>query len=211
MQASTSRTARLRSLAPVWLIALAVCLLGVVPFGAGGTAHAATASAPASAVNAGGVNIDAGGAGDATFQPDEYYSGGLTADNQGQAGNPNWPGGVAHPIPVSDWNTYRYLDNTYQIPSLTPGAAYQVRLYFLDWYFTQVGQRVFNVAVNGTPVLSDFDIVKAAGDLGADGTHQGIEEDFTATADATGAISIAFTRGSANQTMVNAISVVPAS
>jgi hypothetical protein len=207
MQASTFRTARLRSLAPAWLIAFAVCLLGVVPFSPGSTAHAAIATA----ANAGGVNIDAGGSGDATFQPDEYYSGGLTADNQGQAGNLNWPGGVAHPIPVSEWNTYRYLDNTYQVPALTPGAAYQVRLYFLDWYFTQVGQRVFDVAVNGAPVLSGFDIVQAAGNLGADGTHQGIEKDFAATADANGGVTIAFTAGSADQPLVNAISVVPGS
>ncbi len=47
---------------------------------------------------------------------------------------------------------------------LTPGASYQVRLYFDDWYWSKVGQRVFDVAIDDTVVLKDFDIIKAAAD-----------------------------------------------
>jgi len=165
------------------------------------------------AVNADGVSIDAGGSGDGgSFVADEYYSSSLTATNTtGSNGDIDFSQTVTHPIPQADWNTYRYLANTYTIPDLTPGGSYQVRLYFLDWYFTQVGQRVFNVAINGTTVLSDFDIVQAAVNAGGDGEYIGVEEDFNETADANGVITIAFSQGSANQPMVNAIAVVPTS
>ena len=161
--------------------------------------------------NAAGVSIDSGGTGDQSFLADSYYSGGATAGNNGETGNPNSPLTVAHPIPVNDWNSYRYTDSTYTIPALAPGASYQVRLYFLDWYWTKVGERAFNVSINGTPALTDFDIVQAAVNAGGDGAYQGVEEDFTAVADANGTITIAFTRGTADQALINAIAVVPAS
>src|SRR5580704_12892242 len=161
--------------------------------------------------NAGGVSIDAGGSGDGgSFAADEYYSGGLTASNtSGSNGDIDFSRTVTHPIPQADWNTYRYLGNTYTVPALVPGGSYQVRLYFLDWYFTQTGQRVFNVAINGTTVLSNFDIVQAAANAGGDGHYIGVEEDFTETADANGNITIVFSQGSANQPLVNAIAVAP--
>jgi len=67
------------------------------------------------------------------------------------------------------------------------------------------------VAINGTTVLSDFDIVAAAANAGGDGDYIGVEKDFTETADANGVITIGFTQGSENQPMVNAIAVVPSS
>ena len=162
-------------------------------------------------VNADGVSIDAGGSGDGgSFAADEYYTGGDTATNTtGSNGDTEFSQTVTHPIPQTDWNSYRYLASAYQIPDLTPGASYQVRLYFLDWYFTKVGQRVFDVAINGTEVLQNFDIVQAAANAGGDGTYIGVEEDFTETADANGVINIQFQQGSANQPLVNAIAVAP--
>ena len=84
-----------------------------------------------------------------------------------------------------------------------------MRLYFLDWHWTRVGQRVFNVEINGTPVLQNFDIVQAAANAGGDGEYIGVENDFTETADPTGTITIRFIRGSADQPMVNAIAIAP--
>jgi hypothetical protein len=199
---------RVRKARAVWAIAFVVALLGAFSLSLG-TASRAFADPS----NAGGVSIDAGGSGDGgAFAADEYYSGGLTASNaSGSNGDIGFSRTVTHPIPQADWNTYRYLANTYTVPDLVPGGSYQVRLYFLDWYFTQVGQRVFNVAINGTTVLPNFDIVQAAANAGGDGTYIGVEEDFTETADANGVITIASTQGSANQPMVNAIAVVPSS
>ena len=56
----------------------------------------------------------------------------------------------------------------------------------LTW-FTSAGQRQFNVAINGAQVLANFDIFKAAG-----GSNIAIAEPFSAHADATGKITIAF-------------------
>ena|SRR5258707_834550 len=199
---------RLRKAMPVWTIALVLAFIGTVSYLPGTAAQAFAAVS-----NAQGVSIDAGGSGDGgSFVADEYYSDGLTASNtSGSNGEIAFPPTVAHPIPQADWNTYRYLENTYQIPDLSPGGVYQVRLYFLDWYFTQVGQRVFNVDINGVPVLQNFDIVQAAANAGGDGRYIGVEKDFAETADANGTITIQFIRGSADQPMVNAIAVVPSS
>ncbi|MFG2526127.1 malectin domain-containing carbohydrate-binding protein [Streptomyces sp. NPDC048527] len=188
------------------MIALVLALMCCVPMWAGTLTRAM-----ADTSNVGGASVDAGGARDQSFLADSNYSGGATAGNNGQTGNPNSPLTVAHPIPVNDWNSYRYLDNTYTIPALAPGASYQVRLYFLEWYWTKVGKRAFNVSINGTPALTNFDILQASANAGGDGTHQGVEKDFTAVADADGNITIAFSRGTADQALVNAISVVPAS
>nr|WP_042185140.1 malectin domain-containing carbohydrate-binding protein [Kibdelosporangium sp. MJ126-NF4]CEL16550.1 hypothetical protein [Kibdelosporangium sp. MJ126-NF4]CTQ90503.1 hypothetical protein [Kibdelosporangium sp. MJ126-NF4] len=64
-------------------------------------------------------------------------------------------------------HTSRYLESNYVVTGLAPGS-YQVRLYFMDWYFQRVGERVFDVAVNGAKVLTDFDIIGYAVSRGAD-------------------------------------------
>jgi len=51
-----------------------------------------------------------------------------------------------------------------------------------------VGSRVFNVAVNGTPVLSNFDIYAAAG-----GANIALERDLNVTSSTTGTVTVAYT------------------
>jgi Malectin domain/F5/8 type C domain len=191
---------------PVWTVAFVFAVIAAVSLSPG-TATRALADTS----NAAGVSVDAGGPGDGgSFAADEYYSGGLAASNaSGSNGDIGFTRTVAHPIPQTDWNTYRYGSFTYQIPDLSVGGEYQVRLYFLDWQNTQVGQRVFNVDINGTPALDNFDIVQAAGNAGGDGTYIGVEEDFNETADANGDITIQFLQGSAGVPLVNAIALAP--
>jgi outer membrane protein assembly factor BamB len=53
-----------------------------------------------------------------------------------------------------------------QVPLLGEGdapASYTVRLYFADTENTQPGRRIFTVKLQGRPVLTDYDIVRAAG------------------------------------------------
>ncbi len=190
----------------VRLVAVLVSTLAV----AGGVYAAGTAHADEAPSLGQVVQIDSGGAGDGTFAADSFFTGGMTDGNHtGSNGNPNWARAVTHPIPQAEWNTFRYLESTYRVPGLIPGASYQVRLYFLDWYWTKVGQRVFDVRVNGGVVLKDFDIIKAAVDVGGDGGHLGVERDFTVTADGTGAVTIDFVRGAVDQPLVNAIVLAP--
>jgi hypothetical protein len=130
----------------------------------------------------------------------------------GAASYLNWGPTVARPIPPAIWDTARVGDSEYVIPGLTPGGSYQVRLHFMDWYYTHSGQRLFDVAINGDKVLTNFDIIATTTATGADGQEAfGVEKDFPATVDATGTVTIDFIRGSANQAQINAIAVVPVS
>jgi hypothetical protein len=76
-------------------------------------------------------------------------------------------------------------------PRLTAGSQYTVLLHFAEFYFTAAGGRVFNVAINGTSVLSNFDIYALAG------ANKALVEQFTATANSSGQIVIAYTNGTA--------------
>ena len=171
------------------------------------------AQADTTAPYANGVSIDAGGAASGGFIADTDYTPSLTDTlPSGVDSDPNFPATVANPIPAAVWDSQRYLETNYTIPGFTPGASYQVRLYFMDWYFTSPGQREFDVDINGTPVLTDFDVIGTADAAGADGQEAfGVERDFTVDADSTGTIAIDFIQGSANQPLVNAIAVVPSS
>jgi len=61
------------------------------------------------------------------------------------------------------YQTERYSMEAYKFA--VPNGAYTVRLHFAETYdgITGDGQRVFSVAVNGQPVLKDFDPYKEAG------------------------------------------------
>jgi len=78
-----------------------------------------------------------------------------------------------------------------------------VRLHFAELTWTVAGQRLFNVAINGTQVLSGFDIFATAG-----AQNQALTEQFNATANSSGQIVIAFTNGGVDNPEVNAIEVV---
>ncbi|MEC3993609.1 malectin domain-containing carbohydrate-binding protein [Actinacidiphila sp. DG2A-62] len=184
--------------------AAATLVLGTALGGltAAGSAHADTPD---------GVSIDLGGAGGDGFIADAYGTGGRPDTiPAGTPSLPNFGRTVAHPIPASIWDTSRVGESHYTIPGLTAGATYQARLYFMDWYYSRPGERKFDVSVNGTRVLTDFDIIGTAVAAGADGQEAfGVEEDVTATADSSGVVTLDFDRGSANQPQVNAIVLAP--
>ncbi len=60
---------------------------------------------------------------------------------------------------------------------------------------------MFNVAINGTPVLANFDIFAASG-----AEYKAVDEAFAVKS--TGKITITFTSASAGNPLVNAIQVV---
>jgi hypothetical protein len=78
-----------------------------------------------------------------------------------------------------------------------------VRLHFAELYFSAAGDRVFNVAINGTTVLTNFDIVKTAG-----ANYTAVVENFTATANSSGDIVITFTNGTKDQPMINGVEIL---
>ena len=106
-----------------------------------------------------GVDISAGGPAAAPFVADEDFTGGTTA----AVTNAISTTGITNPAPQSVWQHNRYGNFTYTIPGLTAGASYTVRLDFAEEYWTAAGSRTFNVLINGTQVLTNFDIFATAG------------------------------------------------
>lgn len=105
------------------------------------------------------------------------------------------------------YQTERYGPSfTYTVGGLTSAISYQVTLEFAEIYWTRAGQREFNVNINGTRVLTNFDVVAAAG-----GSDRAIDKTFTAAAGSNGQIVIAFSTGAADYPKVAAIQVAPTS
>ena len=61
--------------------------------------------------------------------------------------------------PQAIYRCVRFGEFDYRIPGLTPGASCLVALHFSETNFVDIGRRVFDVAINQTPVLSNFDIL----------------------------------------------------
>ncbi|NLG17729.1 MAG: DUF362 domain-containing protein, partial [Fibrobacter sp.] len=85
--------------------------------------------------------------------------------------------GVSDPAPHAVYQSERYGTQTYTIPGLTASSEYTVRLHMAELYQTATGKRVFNVAINGTTVLSNFDIYAITG-----ARYKAIVREFTTKA-----------------------------
>jgi hypothetical protein len=77
-------------------------------------------------------------------------------DNYTVSGSPNTytASDLSEPIASVLWEA----DVTFGFPVPTAGATYLVRLYFAETYYEAVGFRVFDVSVEGTLFLENFDI-----------------------------------------------------
>ena len=109
---------------------------------------------------------------------------------------------MINPAPQSVYQSVRFGNFSYTIPNLTPNSTYTVRLHFNELYQNSAGSRVFNVSINGQQVLTNFDIYQAAG-----GANKAVVEEFPATVDANGNITINFATVTDNA-MVNGIELV---
>jgi hypothetical protein len=72
---------------------------------------------------------------------------------------------------------------------ITVAAGSTVRLHFAELYWTAAGKRTFGVAINGTTVLSNFDIYATAG-----ANYKAVVREFTTTANASGQIIVNLTK-----------------
>ena len=142
------------------------------------------------------LSIDAGGSAVDSYIADEDYSGGGTY----AVSNTISLAGVANAAPEAVYQTAREGVFTYTIPGFTAGSTHTVTLHFAELYWSNPGQRVFDVAINGKPVLTNFDIVAAAGS-----NYHAVVEQFTTTANSSGQIVISFTNGTADQPLVNGL------
>jgi len=105
---------------------------------------------------------------------------------------------VSESIPQAVWQTCRWNSSfTYTIPGLTAGTTYTVALDWAELTWKAVGQRIFNVAINGTTVLNNFDVYATAGYKTA------LQKQFSIAANSSGQIVIAFTQGTADNPFVS--------
>jgi Malectin domain len=132
----------------------------------------------------GATQIDAGGSGVAPFLADIDFTGGGTLNHN----NIINLSGVTNPAPMAVYQNGRTGNFTYTFGGFAPGSSHLVRLHFAETYFSTAGSRTFNVNINGTPVLTSFDIFAAAG-----AKNKAVIEQFTEPADSTGSITVTFT------------------
>jgi len=133
---------------------------------------------------------------------DRYYSGGQTSVQPLQ-----FP---ARAPDVALYQSFRFGDFSYDIP-LRPGN-YELHLYFLETHYGPGSlsgggetSRMFNVLLNGQPLLKLFDIIKDAG--GNNIGDERVFKDVTPAAD--GHLHLNF-RGLLDSPLLNALAILPA-
>ena len=149
------------------------------------------------------LQVSAGGSATGSWSADQYFSGGNVSTGSTAAVNTLFD---PRPAPQSVYQHDRFGAMTYTLPGLTAGASYTVNLHFAETSFNAVGDREFNVLINGTQVLTNFDIFAATG-----GENMAILKSFPATANSGGQIVIQFAVGAANNPQINGIEILPAS
>ncbi|WP_226163233.1 malectin, partial [Hymenobacter terricola] len=137
---------------------------------------------------------------------------GAFAADQGFAPSPGNTYATTAPIAGTTddalYQTERYGTNGAMSYALAvPNGTYTVTLHFAELYWTAAGQRVFDVSLEGTPVLSRYDIFRKAGALTA------TTETFTVTV-ADGALNLALTSrntGGVDNPKLSALEVISTS
>jgi beta-glucanase (GH16 family) len=150
--------------------------------------------------------VNAGGNAAGTWSADSYVVAGSTQ----AVGNLVDMSHVVAPAPLAVYQSMRWFGASpyfsYVFPNLTPGATYTVRLHFAEnWHGGPGDPRKVSASINGASVLSNFDIAATAG-----GQYIAIVEEFTATADSGGNITVAISGGGAGNPMINGIEVLSA-
>ena len=133
--------------------------------------------------------------------------GGYTADQEFSGGN---TAPTTHAIPVDTtidtasqavYQSNRYGNFTYTLGGFASGTQHIVRLHFSENYWSASGSRTFNVSINGSQVLTNYDIFLAAG-----AEYKARVETFSAVANSSGQIVLQFTTVKDNA-QVNGIEV----
>ena len=128
--------------------------------------------------------VNSGGGAVGQFAPDAYFSGGATSSSA----NTIDTNGVINAAPQGVYQTSRFGNFSYVFPGLVTSSNYLIRLHFADYFWTTTNQRVFNVSINGAQVLTNFDIIAAAG-----APNRANIQQFIAAPDNNGQITIQYT------------------
>jgi hypothetical protein len=165
--------------------------------GSGASAPSNQASATTQGCVGAPVQINSGGPAVSPFIADKDFTGGGTISHA----NTIDLSGVTNPAPVAVYQTARVGNFTYTIGGFTAGSSHTVRLHFAETFFSTAGSRTFNVSINGTQVLSNFDIFAVAG-----AKNRALIEQFTVNANPSGQYVVQFT-SVVNQSLLSGIEV----
>jgi fibronectin type 3 domain-containing protein len=146
------------------------------------------------------IAVNSGGSAVSPFIADANVSGGTVAAPAGSAIDTT---GVTNPAPQAVYQTERYNTFTYTFGSLATGTAYKVRLHFAEYYFNGANMRKFNVTINGTKVLTNYDIFVAAG-----GQNKAVVDEYMVTPNGSGQIIIAYTVGTVDLPKSSGIEII---
>jgi PKD repeat protein len=169
-----------------------------------------TFPAPLYRVNAGGSQINATDSSPANWLADSSDTVGTggplrTGGNVAGWADP-WDGtrdgSLPSNAPTGLFSSERWAPHGYQFP-VDPGTPLTVKLFFANnCDCTQsAGQRVFNVAIDGQPVLSNYDIVADVGN------KSGEMKSYDITAPASGRVTVDLSNGTADNALVNGVEV----
>ncbi|GHO96330.1 hypothetical protein KSF_063780 [Reticulibacter mediterranei] len=143
--------------------------------------------------------INAGGSATGNYVADVDFNQGNSFSDTSTTINTS---GTSSPAPQAVWQTCRWNASfTYTIPNLTAGTTYTVALDWAELTWQAAGQRKFNVAINGSTVLSSFDVYATVGYKTA------LRKQFSTTANSSGQIVIAFTQGGADNPFISGIEI----
>ncbi len=145
------------------------------------------------------ITINAGGSATGKFLADTDFNQG---HKYSDTSTPIDTSGVTNPAPQAVWQTCSWNASfTYTIPGLTAGTTYVVQLDWAELTWHAVGQRVFNVAINGTSVLSKFDVYAQVG------YKKALAKQFNVVANSSGQVVISFTQGGADNPFISGIEI----
>ena len=142
--------------------------------------------------------VNSGGNAAGTFVADTDFSGG----NVSTTASAITTNGVTNPAPQAVYQSERWGASTYTFPGLTPGASYKVRLHFAEIFFSTTNSRKFNVTINSTQVLTNFDVLAAAG-----GKNIAIVREYTVTP-AGSSIVVAYSNGTADSAKASGMEII---
>jgi hypothetical protein len=126
---------------------------------------------------------------------------------------------AARPAPEAVYQHCRWYNGTFTetFGGFAPSTSHTIRLHWAENYIDHAAQtmsgvkygRAFNVAINGTTVLTNFDVWSAAkvASGGSTGLNIAVERDFTATADTSGNFVIQFSQGTYDNPMISGIEI----
>jgi hypothetical protein len=143
------------------------------------------------------AQINAGGSAVAPFLADVDFEGGSILSHK----NVIDLSGVTNAAPMTVYQDARQGNFTYTLAGFVPGSAHTVRMHFAETFFSTANSRTFNIIINGTQVLTNFDIFAAAG-----AKNKAVIQQLTQNADVNGTFTVTFT-SVINNSLLSAIEI----